>query len=135
EPDTPFIEAEGSESLLRRIVRTLKDASGMWAITDQAVVSIGNFATNIFLGNILTKEIYGTYGVLLETMLWVISLQAALVVYPMSVKGAVIDDPIRLKRFASANLILTAFMAIPLGLLVFLAAGLVENIGFQLALW
>ncbi len=135
EPDTPFIEVEGTETLLQRILRTLKDASGMWAIADQAVVSIGNFATNIFLGRILAQEVYGIYGALLETMLWVISLQAALIVYPMSVKGAVIDDPKQLKRFASANLILTAFMAIPLGLLVFLAAGAVDSIGFQIALW
>lgn len=126
------VEPAGSDSLLRRVVRMLKDTSGMWAITDQAVVSIGNFTTNIFLGRILSQEVYGMYGVLLETMFWLISLQAALVVYPMSVRGALIDDPQRLRRFATANFLLTLAMAIPLAVGLMLVGGTIERFGLSL---
>lgn len=130
----PPDSSAGSESLSRRIVRMLRDTSGMWAITDQAVVSVGNFTTNIFLGRVLSEEVYGTYGVLLETMFWLISLQAALVVYPMSVRGALIDDSRRLKRFATANLCLTLGMAIPLAVGLLLAGGAINKFGLSLGL-
>ncbi len=137
ERERAFVGAQGDtsgtgESLLKRVMRMLRDTSGMWAITDQAVVSIGNFTTNIFLGRILRQEVYGTYGVLLETMFWLISLQAALVVYPMSVRGALIDDPQRLRRFATANLVLTLCMAIPLAIGLMIASGGIDQFGISL---
>lgn len=129
---SPSDSEAGSESLLRRVTRMLRDTTGMWAITDQAVVSIGNFTTNIFLGRKLLPEVYGTYGILLETMFWLISLQAALVVYPMSVRGALIDDPQRLRRFATANLCLTLAMALPLALGLLVAGGAIDTFGWSL---
>ncbi len=86
---------------------------GGWAIVDQAISSIGNFARDVLLVRYLSHEIYGAYGLLMPVMFFVASLHAALIVYPVQVKGAVVD-PARLPRFATASLILTLLLCAPL---------------------
>lgn len=125
----PFV---ARDNLPTRLFNALRNTSGAWAITDQAIVSIGNFATNIFLARTLEPSKYGTFGLLLETILYLNSLQAALVIYPLSVKGAVLDDGL-LRRFATLCSYLTMILAIPLGLSVFLTGGIIGSSG--LGLW
>jgi O-antigen/teichoic acid export membrane protein len=55
---------------------------------DQGVVSVGNFLTFNLLARSLPTAQYGAFGVVLETILFLNSLQAALVIYPMTITGA-----------------------------------------------
>jgi glycosyltransferase involved in cell wall biosynthesis/O-antigen/teichoic acid export membrane protein len=86
-----------------------------WVLADQATVSIGNFATTILIGRAITAQQFGTYGLLMEVYLFFNSLQSALVVYPLSLRGAVLDKP-ALQRMASACLLFTLFLCVPLSL-------------------
>ncbi len=86
-----------------------------WVLVDQAVVSIGNFATTIVVGNGVVASQFGDYGMLMESYLFFNSLQSALIVYPLSVRGAVLDKE-ALKRMASVCLLLTLILCVPLSL-------------------
>jgi O-antigen/teichoic acid export membrane protein len=105
----------------------------MWAIADQAIVSAGNFITNIVLANALLPTDYGLFGLLLGTILFLNSLQAALVTYPLSVKGATIDTA-RVRPFTAICLILTLLCALPLAVSAGLA-GAVFGKTASIACW
>jgi glycosyltransferase involved in cell wall biosynthesis/O-antigen/teichoic acid export membrane protein len=102
----------------RRSIFSFFSAAGKkssWVLADQATVSIGNFATTILIGRAITSAQFGTYGLLMELYLFFNSLQSALVVYPLSLRGAVLEKP-ALQRMASACLFFTLFLCIPLSL-------------------
>lgn len=101
---------------LRGLIAVIARRGG-WAITDQAVASIGNFGRNIALTHYLLPEVFGKYGMILSAFLFLNSLQAALVVYPVQVKGSVIEQE-RLGGFASICLLLTLLLCIPLALVM-----------------
>lgn len=115
-PQTDPAVSNRSGGLLDKLASLLR-SRGVWVLIDQAVVSAGNFATAILLGRHLSQAAYGSYGMLLENMLLLNSLQAALIIYPYSVKGA--GEPARLQRLTTASVLLTLVM-FPL-----LAAGMV----------
>src|SRR5262245_22544082 len=56
----------------------------VWALADQGIVSLGNCATNVLLARSLAVAEFGVFALLLEAMLFLNSLQAALVIYPLS---------------------------------------------------
>lgn len=100
---------------------------GGWAVTDQAIASIGNFSRNIALTYALPKETFGTYGMLLSGFLFLSSLHAAGVIYPIQVKGSVLDKS-RVPALATMCLVFTLIVAIPLLVAMAIAAALiVEN--------
>jgi O-antigen/teichoic acid export membrane protein len=86
---------------------------GFWALGDQAIVSLGNCATSVVLARSLSVGQFGLFAILLEVMLFLNSLQAAVVIYPLSVKGSKLDRD-GLRRLAGGCLLLTAFAALPL---------------------
>ena len=107
-PDNP---PSSAAAVARRLLRPETRRSAL-AMADQGVASLGNFATNILLARALTREDYGTFGLILEGVLFFNAIQAALVTYPLSVKGATVNAQ-RLGRFTTASLALTgAFGAI-----------------------
>jgi O-antigen/teichoic acid export membrane protein len=59
-----------------------------WVLGDQGVVSAGNYLTVLALARFLPKPELGAFGILLETMLYLNTLQAAIVIYPLTIKGA-----------------------------------------------
>src|SRR4051812_47716528 len=77
------------------IVRVLATDSkrSFWAIADQGVASIGNFGINILLGWYFHRQgdltSFASFWILMELILFLNGLQAALVVYPLSVRGAI----------------------------------------------
>lgn len=78
----PLVENESHESdaTLRR--------RGAWGLIDQAVVSGGNFLTNIVLANAMASiEEYGRYSLLWGILLLLNSIHGGLVTYPISVRG------------------------------------------------
>jgi O-antigen/teichoic acid export membrane protein len=64
---------------------------------------------------------FGLFAILIEAMLFLNSLQAALVIYPLTVRGAVVDR-LGLRRLAGACVLMTMILALPLGAAVALAA-------------
>jgi O-antigen/teichoic acid export membrane protein len=85
-----------------------------WAIVDQAVVSIGNYATVIFVGRNLTDSAaFGNYNLVMESFLFLCTLQQAMVIVPLLTRGAVLDEP-RMRRLAGGCLLATLLLCIPL---------------------
>ncbi|MBC7783920.1 MAG: hypothetical protein H7144_08765, partial [Burkholderiales bacterium] len=100
----------------------------VWALADQGIVSLGNCTTNILLARSLAVAEFGIFALLLEAMLFLNSLQAALVIYPLSVRGAILDRD-GLRRLAGTCLMLTFALALPLGLAVIFAGNAVDSLG------
>jgi O-antigen/teichoic acid export membrane protein len=90
-------------------------------LADQGAVSLGNCLTNFLLARNLPMQQFGLFAILLEAMLFLNSLQAALVIYPLTVRGAVVDRS-GLRRLAGACVLMTMILALPLGAAVALAA-------------
>ena len=99
---------------------------GIWALADQGVVSLGNCATSVILARSLSVGQFGLFAILLEVMLFLNSLQAAVVIYPLSVKGAKLDAN-GLRRLAGACLLLTAIAGLPLGATLIGASGALRS--------
>jgi O-antigen/teichoic acid export membrane protein len=87
---------------------------------DQGIVSVGNFVTFNLLARSLPAEQYGAFGVTLESILFLNSLQSALVVYPMTVQGAT-RGALRLQKLVSGSLLFTLILLPVLGSLTGLA--------------
>lgn len=85
-----------------------------WVLVDQGIVSAGNFLTGNLLGRTLPEAQFGTFGLLLETMLYLNSLQAALVIYPLTIKGATGQGK-DLGRLATAATLFTCLLLPLLG--------------------
>lgn len=115
----PPLQDDPPPSRLRGLFSAIVRRGG-WAITDQAVVSIGNFGRDVIFAAYLTKEIYGAYGMVMSPLLLIGSLHAALIIYPVQVRGAVVDAE-RLPKLATASLILTLLLSLPLLVLMGLA--------------
>jgi O-antigen/teichoic acid export membrane protein len=123
--------------IARAIGRTGK--SGFWAMADQGVVSLGNFGINILLARQLAVRgslaAYGNFAMLFELM-WVLnSLHGALIVYPMTIKGAAADRP-ALARITSICLLLTVILGPVIGGAALLMASVIStaSVGWWAAL-
>ena len=90
-------------------------------MTDQAIVSMGNFATTVILARSLSKVEYGTYVVLYGVLLIAHALHASLVTYPISVLGAH-RTATELKRFSSTSVLITLLLGVPVSAGVVAAA-------------
>src|SRR5262245_10325677 len=83
-----------------------------WIMIDQGIVSAGSFLTANLLGRELSTENFGVFGLVFETMLYLNSLQNALVIYPLTMKGAT-GERANLGRLASYAVVFT-FILLPL---------------------
>jgi O-antigen/teichoic acid export membrane protein len=91
-------------------------SKSVWALADQAVVSVGNYATVILVArNLPDARQFGTFNLLLAILLFLNSLQQALVIYPLLVRGAVLDRP-GMQRLATGCLLATLALCVPLGI-------------------
>jgi O-antigen/teichoic acid export membrane protein len=105
-------------------------AAQLWQLTrsraflvlvDQGVVSAGTFLSmTVILARHLSDENYGAFNILFDTMLYLNSLQAALVIYPLTLQGAA-GDRSGLGRLATASLILSVGLLPILGIAVVLS--------------
>jgi O-antigen/teichoic acid export membrane protein len=59
-----------------------------WAIADQCTVSGGNFLTNLILLRTLLPIEYGTFALILNSIIFFNNIQQAIVGYPVCVRGA-----------------------------------------------
>jgi O-antigen/teichoic acid export membrane protein len=76
------------------------------AVSDQGVVSLGNFITGILLARHLPQSEFGTYALILGILLSANSLHSALIGQPLTVYGAQADAK-RLRQLASGSLVMT----------------------------
>lgn len=95
---------------------------GFWAMGDQGVLSLGNFATNILLARAWKDEpaLFGIYGLVFGIVLLLNSLHAAVVTYPLTVRAAGREDD-DVRKLAAASWTFTLCLA-PLMTLGLLAA-------------
>lgn len=110
-----------------------------WAIADQATVSLGNFATNLFLAKMLSPSEYGTFVLINGGCFLASALHNPVILSPMVVFSAGSGD-LDTRRCGGGALLLTPLAALPfaataLGVSLVLhrpLAGLL-TIGFMLA--
>src|SRR5687768_9777884 len=99
-----------------RVVRALGRAGrhGFWALADQGVASLGSIGIFWLLGKAFAQRDamaqMGNFGQLFELMWFLNSLHAALVVYPLTVRGAV-SDRATLARLTGACILITLLAA------------------------
>jgi O-antigen/teichoic acid export membrane protein len=87
---------------------------------DQAVVSLGNFLTAAVLARHLPERQWGAYGLIIETILFLNGLQAALVNYPLTVRAAA--DAKHLRRSTTAALLLATALLPILAIAIYFSA-------------
>lgn len=116
----------------RNKLKTLYLNHSLWALADQGLVSLGTFATNLILARTLPPGEYGLYVILFGVLLFLTSIQYAIITFPLTVKGATSDRD-NLRRLASASLLSSFGLALILGAGMILAAKTVGRL--QLAPW
>src|SRR5688500_4763901 len=93
-----------------RVGRALARESkrSFWAMFDQGIVSLGNFGVVVLLGKAFASRMgeAGDFYTLFDLMIFLNGLQAAFIVYPLTVRCAAADEQ-SLGRTASLSLILT----------------------------
>jgi O-antigen/teichoic acid export membrane protein len=90
------------------------------AVSDQGVISLGNFFTGILLARHFPQAEYGIYALIIGILISANSLHASLISYPLSVQGAQTDAK-GLGQLATGSLLLTVGLSLFLNLGVFTA--------------
>jgi O-antigen/teichoic acid export membrane protein len=128
--------ASSQELALKRILFAQRG----WALGDQLTVSAGNFLTQLLLARSLPPNQYGTYAILISTILFLNNLHAGVVLLAIYVRcaGAV---PAVARDNASAGIVLTtalgAFFALPAMIAAILLhrSDLILPVAFALIAW
>lgn len=87
----------------------------LWSLVDQGVVSLGSVLTSIVLARYLSPHLFGVVVLLIASMLFLNTIHASLVVYPLSVQGARLDGT-DFQRFLGDSLVSALVLFVPLGL-------------------
>jgi O-antigen/teichoic acid export membrane protein len=113
---------------LAGVVRKLASRSVL-ALTDQAIVSVGNFVSVVLVGGFLADASQvGAFTNLLEVWLFLNGLQQALVIYPLLVRGASMSED-DMRRLSGGCLLVTTILCIPLMLVMLATAAAVFFFG------
>ena len=92
------------------------EGRSFWAISDQCLVSLGSFATQLVIARHVAPGVYGTYSLLLGVILFVNGIHGALVTYPLSLRLATASESEAAALLRTACR-LTALLAVPGALL------------------
>jgi O-antigen/teichoic acid export membrane protein len=133
-PEAPIRPAVQGWRILGARLSGMVDVQGFWAIADQAVVSLGNFLTTIILARTFAPEVYGVWTVLFGLILFLNSVHASLIVYPLTVITATCE-PQECRNKISGALVLTVVLSIPLGLAMVGAAAFIGAVALGLWAW
>ncbi len=82
-----------------------------WALSDQGVISAGNFFTNVILIRHLPAGQFGVFALLLNAILFLNNVHAALVTYTICIRGAQSNEG-SLGKVATGGVIATLGLAI-----------------------
>jgi O-antigen/teichoic acid export membrane protein len=85
-----------------------------WALTDQGVVSLGNFLTTLLMARYLPASEFGIYSLLFSTILLLNALHSALVTVPVLIRGAAMSSR-ELRQWTSAAVLATVVFATVFG--------------------
>jgi O-antigen/teichoic acid export membrane protein len=85
---------------------------GFWALTDQGVVSLGNFLTQVILARSLARIDYGVFVLLFGVLIVVYACHLSLICYPLTLTAASRDRQ-GLRRLVSLSLLLTTGFNLP----------------------
>lgn len=116
-----------------RVVRALARTGrhGFWAMVDQGIASLGTFGILFLLGREFaarqTIAQFGNFAMLFELMWFLNNVQGALIIYPLSVKGAMIDRP-ALARLAGGSVVLSLIGSPIVGGAVFIMAAVISTL-------
>src|SRR4051812_33758241 len=103
-----------------------------WVLGDQGVVSLGNFVTQLMLARHLGLKQLGVYAILYELTLFLNSMQASMVLFPLIIRGAVADQQ-RMSRLAGRALVLTIVLVPVVGSGALAVGALIE--GISVGIW
>ena len=98
----------------------------VWAIADQSVISGGNFATNLILARTLPPVQFGIYALLLNTLLFLNNVHAALITTPVCITGARSDIKV-LGRTVSAGITGTLLLSAGSMLVIVAACAILKH--------
>ena len=90
------------------------------AVSDQGVISLGNFLTGILLARHLTQSEYGTFALIIGVVISANSLHSALIGQPLTVYGAKTDAK-GVGLLATGSLLMTIGISLFLNIAVFFA--------------
>lgn len=110
-PAPDLLPYGGRNSRLRESAERVLQTRSFWALADQGIASASNFLTGIMLVRSLPPASYGGYSIIWEMLIFLNSLHAALVVYPLMVRGTKVDLDV-LRRLSSMGLIFTLLLGI-----------------------
>lgn len=117
---------------MRKRFAALGMAETSWALADQGVMSLGNFATNILLARNLPSTDYGVFSLTYGVILLLSTVHASFVIHPLSIQGASAEDH-QLKTMVCRSLFLTMFVGTALSPFL---AGVLWAVGrIDLLLW
>src|SRR5579864_7820127 len=74
-----------------RSLRFAARIQGVWSLADQGSVSLGAFLSSLLLARTLVPSEYGVYVLIINLALFMNNVASAVVTYPLSIRGAVID--------------------------------------------
>lgn len=101
---------------------------GYLAATDQAVISASNFIATIILARVVSPTELGVYGVGFTALRLVRSLQEGVVIQPMNVFGATLDET-DFKRYATGTSLIQLFLALVTSALAAVGGWLLIKLG------
>jgi membrane protein implicated in regulation of membrane protease activity len=104
---------------------------GIAVLIDQAVVSMGNFLTLALLGRHLIAAEFGAYGLIMETLFFLNGVQFALVIYPLTIRGATGDHG-TVRQLTLASLLFTVLL-VPFTVIVMGKTAIATGVGFAAA--
>ncbi len=84
-----------------------RSSASIFALVDQGIVSLGNFATNLAIARTSNPTIYGKFVLVWALLLFANNLHASLVIYPFTVSRAH-EGQQSSSRFVTSALLLTA---------------------------
>lgn len=121
------------QNIFRKLKQSLLGAtakSGYWAVFDQGVISVGNFAAAIILARNISPSEFGVYTVGFIFLHLLRAVQDGLVIQPMNTFGAIMDVE-EFRSFVSGNAIIQILIAgIKAGVAVLIGV-LLKSIGFS----
>lgn len=105
----------------RALLSRVLAARGFWALTDQGVCSLGNFLTNLVLGQHLSQHAYGVYALIFYYVLvFLNTLHGAMITYPLTLRGAS-ATPRQMRRLVLRGLTFTGGLSPVLSILILAA--------------
>ena len=111
---------------LPRRIRASTVGTHLWALLDQGAVSLGSALTSILLARYLSSDAFGMAVLLIAGMLFLNTIHASLIVYPLSVHGARLRG-ISARDYAGVALSSTLSLAVPLAFVLAVAAVFVSG--------